>query len=216
MPLMQEAGYAPQEQPPVEQPPMEEAPPAGPQEPPMPSGPPGDEGEVSPEQIELILDKSYQIVYGGDTKEGDLSSPILDLLRGSGGNANDPIQSLADAAAHVVSKVITSAQANQISLDPAAAFAVMMELVGELADVATKESLYDYGQDEVNAAAVRSGETLYALTKDSGFFKQEEMVGDVYAITQASQSGEMDKAITGMEQSPSGPPMGQPLMGGMQ
>ena len=95
MPLMQEAGYGPQEQMPVEQPPMgqppmgqppvEGAPPAGPQEPPMPTGPAGDEGEVSPEQVETILDKSYQIIYGGDTKEGELASPIMELLRGSGG-----------------------------------------------------------------------------------------------------------------------------------
>ena len=134
---------------------------------------------------------------------------------GPGENASDPIQSLADSAAHVVAKVIASAQANQISLDPAAAFAAMMEIVGELGDIATKESLYDYGQEEINAAAVRSGETLYALTQDTGFFRQEEMVGDVDAITQAAQSGEMDKAITSMENAPQGPPMGQPLMKGI-
>ena len=91
-----------------------------------------------------------------------------------------------------------------------------MELVGELASVATEEGIYDYSQQETDAAAVRAGEALYGLTQDLGFFNQEEAMQDAGAIAEASQSGELDQAITAMEQSGQGaapPGAGAPIMG---
>ena len=73
-------------------------------------------------------------------------------------SANDPTQALATTAAQIAAKVVTSAMDANVSLDPAAAMLGMFEIVGELASVASAEGIYDYGQDELSAAAVRSGE----------------------------------------------------------
>ena len=128
--------------------------------------------------------------------------------------ANDPAQALANAAAQVAQKVITSAMDRNTSLDPAAAFAGLMELVSELASVAADEGIYDYSQQETDAAAVRAGEALYGLTQELGFFNQEEAMQDAGAIAEASQGGELDQAITAMEQQGEAPPgAGVPIMG---
>ena len=170
------------------------------------------EGDVDQAQVEQFIEKGFQAIYGGDTEDGELSAPIAGMLRRK---VDDPAQSLADTAAQVASKVITSAMDSNISLDPAAAFAGLMELVGELASVAAEEGIYDYSQQEIDAAAVRSGEVLYGLTKELGFFSQEEAMQDAGAIAEASQGGgELDQAITAMEQQGASPPgAGAPIMG---
>ena len=169
------------------------------------------EGDVDQAQVEQFTDKSFQVIYGGDTADGELSKPIASMLRKQ---ANDPAQALADTAAQVAAKVITSAMDNNVSLDPAAAFAGLMEIVGELASIASAEGIYDYGQEEVNAAGVRAGEALHGLTQEMGFFSQEEAMQDAGAIAEASQSGELDQAITAMEQQAAAPPgTGAPIMG---
>ena len=169
------------------------------------------EGDVDQAQVEQFTEKSFQVIYGGDTSDGELSKPIASMLRKQ---ANDPAQALADTAAQVASKVITSAMDNNVSLDPAAAFAGLMEIVGELASISSAEGIYDYGQEEVNAAGVRAGEVLYGLTQEMGFFSQEEAMLDAGAIAEASQSGELDQAITAMEQQGAAPPgAGAPIMG---
>ena len=178
-----------------------------------PHRPTPSEGEVDPAQVEQFTEKGFQVIYGGDTEDGELSKPIASMLRRK---VNDPAQSLADTAADVAAKVITSAMDNNISLDPAAAFAGLMELVGELASVATEEGIYDYSQQETDTAAVRAGEVLYGLTQELGFFSQEEAMQDAGAIAEASQSGELDQTITAIEQSGEGaapPGTGMPIMG---
>ena len=163
------------------------------------------EGEIDQAQVEQFTDDGFQVIYGGDTEDGELSKPIAAMLRRQ---ANDPAQALADTAAQVAQKVITSAMDRNTSLDPAAAFAGLMDLVGELASVATKEGIYDYSQQETDTAAVRAGEVLYGLTQELGFFSQEESMQDAGVIAEASQSGELDQAITAMEQQGAAPPPG--------
>ena len=179
---------------------------------PPPRRPATSEGDVDQAQVEQFTEKGFEVIYGGDTDDGELSSPIAGMLRRK---VDDPAQSLADTAAQVAAKVITSAMDNNVSLDPAAAFAGLMELVGELASVATKEGIYDYSQQETDAAAVRAGEVLYGLTQELGFFSQEEAMQDAGVIAEASQSGGgLDQAITAMEQQGAAPPgAGAPIMG---
>ena len=179
-----------------------------------PRRPPTSEGEVDPAQVEDFTNKGFEAIYGGDTADGELVNPIASMLRRQPDN---PTQALADTAAQVALKVITSAMDSNVSLDPAAAFAGLMEMVGELASVATEEGIYDYSQQETDAAAVRAGESLYGLTEGMGFFSQEEAMQDAGAIAEASKSGGgLDQAITAMEQSgqaAAAPGAGAPIMG---
>ena len=169
------------------------------------------EGNVDPAQVEQFIEGGFEVIYGGDTEDGELSKPIASMLRRK---IDDPAQSLANTAAQVATKVITTSMDGNVSLDPAAAFAGLMELVGELASVATEEGIYDYSQQETDAAAVRAGEVLYGLTQELGFFSQEEAMQDAGTIAEASQNGELDQAITAMEQPGAAPPgAGVPIMG---
>ena len=165
----------------------------------------------------MFVEKSFELIYGGKTKDGELSAPISTMLRR---DANDPAQALANTAAHVASAVFASAHDGNFSLDPAAVFAGMMEVIGELASVAGIEGIYDYGQDEVDAAAVKAGEALYAMTADQGgLVSQEEAMMDSGDLAQASQSGELDEALRQIQQaSPStgAAPVGAGIMGDAQ
>ncbi len=165
-----------------------------------PATPMGDEAPDEA-QVEQFLDKSYELIYGGDTAEGEMSSPVSAMLRGGpdGEKASDPVGALADTAATVSSRVIGAALEAQFPLDPAAAFMGMQILVGELADNAGKEGLYDYSQEEVNAAGVRAGESLYQQTEGMGFFNQEEMEGDMNQLQSDSQSGQLDRDVQEIE-----------------
>ena len=190
-------------------PPPAEQPPVAP-----PRHPSTAEGSLDDAQVDDFVHKGMELIYGGKSPDGQLSDPIAGMLRRQ---ANDPTQALAETAAKVASTVISSAMDADVSLDPAAAFAGTMELVGELGSVAATEGIYDYDQDEINTAAVRAGEVLHGLTKDIGFFSQEEAMADAGEIVEASQTGEMDDAIRTIEQggaAPSAPPSGGGFMKG--
>ena len=166
-----------------------------------------DAGALEDEQVDQFVDKGLQVIYGGKSADGQINEPIANMLRRNNG---DPAQSLADTAARVASMIIAGAQESNFSLDPAAAFAGMMQIVGELATVAGDEGIYDYAQDEIDQAAVRAGETLHGLSPD--FFGQEEAMLEADDIAQASKTGELDEAI-GALQSTGGAPVGGGMMG---
>ena len=184
MPFMPPSGAAPPP-PPGQAPPSGAAPPpTGPSEPrgtlvPPTGGPAGaappmaeQQGDVDPKQVDQFLEKCWQVIYGGDTPEGQMSSPVLGMLRGGpeGGQASDPVQALADTAATIAARVVSSAVEQQHQLDGAAVFVSMLELIGELATDAGTEGIYDYSQEEIDGAAARAGETLYAQTQESGLW----------------------------------------------
>ena len=172
-------------------------------------------GEVDPKQIELFLDKCWIIAYGGDSPDGEMNSSVLNMLR-SGENkdqAGDPVQALADVAASIAGRVISDAVDQKYGLDPAAAFMGMMELVGELGEDAKAEGVYEYSQEDINSAAVRSGETLYKQVQSTGFFDEGKMGQDVDEIIAGSQSGELDSGIA--EMSGQAAPQGGADVGGM-
>ena len=207
MPLMPQAGEAGQPPPPSEGAPPGAPPGGAPPEvqsgpPPPASRPARSEGDVDPQQVEMFVEKSFELIYGGKTEDGELNAPIAAMLRR---DANDPTTALAKTAANIASSVFASAADGNFSIDPAAAFAGMMEVVGELATVAGMEGIYDFGQDEVDAAAVRASEALYAMTAEQGggLVSQEEAMMDAGDIAQSSQSGELDEAIRQIQQADS-------------
>lgn len=210
MPLMP----APAMQPPPggQVPPEAAAPPPEDTGPIIPSrGPARDEGVMDEQQLEQFLDKSFQVIYGGQTPNGQVNPAVADQLRRN----DDPTQALADTAARVASRIVSGAQESNFSLDPAVVFSGLMELVGELATIAGTEGIYDYDQGEINAAATRAGESLYGMVQGTGLISQEEMMADAGAIVEASQTGEMDQALTDLERGATGN-VGAGLVGGAQ
>ena len=186
------------------------------EEPPPGPGPGTSEGSLDEGQLKQFVSRGFQVIYGGKTQDGDLSQEVATLMRKGG---NNPVAALAATAAQVAATVVTSAQDANVSLDPSVAIAGLMEIVGELGSVAAAEGIYDYSQREIDAAATQSGEKMYALTKDTGIFPQEEAMADAEGIMQASESGEMDTAISQiehMERAGGGAPpaAAPPIMGG--
>lgn len=226
MPLLPPTGAAPSPPPPAAGPPAAGPPPdvapgqgAGPPDvapaPPQQGAVPRSErpvraeGEIDPQQLDDFEDKAFELIYGGETGDGELAAPISSMLRHG---ANDQTQALADTAAQVVGTVITSATESGVSLDPAVALAGLSAVVSELANAAEIVGIYDFGQDEIDAAAARAGESLYPMVQDQGVFAQEEAMIDAGDIAQASKTGEMDDAIRRLE-GESGVPGGPGIMG---
>ena len=169
--------------------------------------------------MEEFLSKCWEIIYGGKTPDGELSNAVLTMLRnGAGGDAADaaadPVKALAETSASVAGKVVSAATDQEFPLDPAAAFAGTMEVVGELASDAAQEGIYDYSQQEIDNAAVQAGESLYKNTKDSGLWDQQQMNDEVDQMVAASKSGEMDGEVEAIAQAgtpaPPAPVPGEP------
>ena len=175
----------------------------------MPPRSHSNEGEMSAEAVADFVQRGYTIIYGGDSPEGQLATPIANMLRR---NASDPVHALADTAAQVSARVASAAVQHNMSLDPAAVLAGTFQLVEELASVASAEGIYDYDQNEMNAAATQAAQGLAEQTKDLGIFSPEEMMSDAGWIAQESQSGGLNEAMSEMERA-SQPPVGAGLMG---
>ena len=187
--------------------------PPGPPGPPAPYPPPGQGNEVDDAQVEQFLSKCWEIIYGGKTPDGELSNAVLTMLRnGAGGDAAeaaaDPVKALAETSANVAGMVVSAASDQKFQLDPAAAFAGTMEVVGELASDAAEEGIYDYSQQEIDNAAVQAGESLYKNTKDTGLWDQQQMNEEVDQMVEASKSGEMDGEVEAIAQTGGGAPPG--------
>ena len=167
-----------------------------PEQPPVPPGAPplmrGGE-QISDEQVEIFLDRAYEVVYGGNTPDGQMNGPVVNMLKTGpdGGEMSDPPGALAKTAALVSTKVAADLE----SIDGAAVYAGMMELIGELATNAADEGIYDYSQQEIDAAAMKAGEHLYAQTQSLGLFPQEEMMRDVQQIKMDNETGVLDQDI---------------------
>ena len=159
------------------------------------------EGDIDEQEVAEFLDAGYQVIYGGESPKGELNTTLASMLRR---NVDDPVQGLADAAGQVASRVVTNAVEKNVSIGSAEIFAAMMSLVGELASVAGTEGIYDYQQREIDSAAVRAAEFLYAQTKEQNIYPQEEAMMDTGQIVDASRSGEMDQAIGMLEQAEDG------------
>ena len=159
-------------------------------------GPPEEQGgEVEESQVDEFVDKASELIYGGDTPEGEISTPILDMLKGGLGNADQPVDALANTGATISARVIAKAVEQGFNLDPAAAFQGMLEVLGDLATIAGEEEVYDYSQKEVDAAGIKAGEFLYQQTEELGFFDQQEMSDDMTQMQADSDSGQMEKDL---------------------
>lgn len=180
--------------PPAPDPGMQQAPPQGGGM--MQNAMPGGD-EIDEQQVEMFLDTAYEVIYGGDTKDGEMSAPVLGMLRSGprGGQAASPVNALSETAGAVGAKAMQDLHGGGQKIDGAAGFAGLMELVGELATLAADEGVYDYTQDEIDEAAISAGQTFYEGTKDTGAFPQEEMQRDVVEMSDASESGELDTVL---------------------
>ena len=54
------------------------------------------------------MDVAYQVIYGGETKDAELSGPVSKMLRQGprGKNADHPVAALAETAAQVATKAL--------------------------------------------------------------------------------------------------------------
>lgn len=128
-----------------------------------------------------------------------MNSGIAEMLRTGvgGGSASDPVGALAQTSAAVSARALNHSWSDQQepNIAGAAAFMGMTEVVGELASVAEEIGVYDYSQQEVDAAAIRAGEMFYAQTQQTGAFPQDEMQRDVRQMQNESNSGVLDAEI---------------------
>ena len=198
---------------------------AGPSPVPTPAGggaaqPPGEEAappaesypgsdlpdEQQDQQLSAFLNNAYTIIYGGNAPEGQINPEIAEALRsgsqnaqgveGEQGSSHGAIQALAQTAATVGASVASSAMESGRQLDgPGVVLPGTLSLVEDLADVAVKEGIYDYSDEELASAVTLTGEQLFAQTQDLGLWNQEEFDAAVQQLIQMNQSGELDQAM---------------------
>ena len=70
-------------------------------------------------------------------------------------------------------------------------FYAMLEIVGQLAEVAEGEGLFDFREEEVQQAVYYAAQQVYAMNAE--LFPQEEMTSDAQVLDAAVADGSFDQ-----------------------
>ena len=163
-----------------------------------------DEGlpdEQQDAQLAAFIDNAYVIIYGGSSPDGQISPEVAESLRA--GQSADPeagasgaIEALAGTAATIGARVAASAMEAGQQLDgPGVVLPGTFSLVEDLADVAVKEGIYDYAEEELASAVTLSGERLFEKTQELGLWNEQEFDAAVQEAIQLNQSGELEQMM---------------------
>ena len=207
-------------------PPAPGAPAAGPPAPgmPAPGAQPAGGGDIDERQLAQFSDMAYQLIYGGKTKDGEANPTVVKMLRTGGqpqpgqpqpgqppqagtpetAGPGGPVDALAYSAAAIGARVAEAGAAN----DGAVVFLGTMDVVGELASVAALEGIYDYSQEEIDAAAPKAAELLYSMTANSGLWNQQEIEQEFAGLVEADAAGSLERDLS--EVAAIAGPSGQP------
>ncbi len=197
------------------------------------AGPPGQPatpaGDIDERQLAQFSDMAYQLIYGGKTKDGEANPTVVKMLRTGGqpqpgqpqpgqpqpgqpqqagtpetAGPGGPVDALAYSAAAIGARVAEAGAAN----DGAVVFLGTMDVVGELASVAALEGIYDYSQEEIDAAAPKAAELLYSMTANSGLWNQQEIEQEFAGLVEADAAGSLERDLS--EVAAIAGPSGQP------
>ena len=166
-------------------------------------------------QLDSFLDNAYRVIYGGPSEKGQVNPAIAESLRAmpEGG----AVDSLANTAASVGAKVVSAAVEQGSSFDGiGVVLPATLSLVEDLAGIAQEEQIYDYSEEEMASAAVKTGEALFEQTQELGIWSKEEFDAGVQEALAADQSGKLASMIQqpqqGGAQAPPAPGGGIPEM----
>lgn len=167
-------------------------PPAGPA---PHTGMPPEEGAASRDaEVDQLVDMANQLIFGGDTPEGDINGPVIQALRtGTSEGGQNPPEVIGNMGAMLVARAAASMPQPP---EGAAAFYALLEVVGQLAEVAEAEGLFDFREEEVEQAVAFGAKNLYAMVPE--LFPQEEMAQDAQALQAAYDDGTMDQEFNAM------------------
>ena len=181
-------------------------------------------GDIDERQLAQFSDMAYQLIYGGKTKDGEANPTVVKMLRTGGqpqpgqpqpgqppqagtpetAGPGGPVDALAYSAAAIGARVAEAGAAN----DGAVVFLGTMDVVGELASVAALEGIYDYSQEEIDAAAPKAAELLYSMTANSGLWNQQEIEQEFAGLVEADAAGSLERDLS--EVAAIARPSGQP------
>ena len=132
------------------------------------------------QDTDMLLDRAREVMFGGSTQEGEASGSIVKMLQNAA--SVEPVMVLAQTAAVVVNRAITGMQPPP---DGASAFYVLTETIGDLATIAANEGIFDYRQEEIEAALPKAADDLNMQTRGKTF-PQSEMAAEADVIKGAS------------------------------
>lgn len=143
-------------------------------------------------EVQQLMDLAEQIIFGGDTPEGEVNGPIMQLLRsGSETGGSNPSQILGTGAALVISRAVADMPQPP---DGSSAFLAMLNVLGELAEVAEAEGLFAFREEEMEDAVMFASQQLYSMSPE--LFPQEEMAQDSEVLQRAYDDGSLDRDLT--------------------
>ena len=145
-------------------------------------------------EVEQLTDMVDQLIFGGDTPEGDINGPVIQMLRsGTTEGGQNPPEVIGNLAATLVARAAASMPQPP---EGAAAFYALLEVVATLAEVSEGEGLFDFRHEEVEQAVAFGAKNLYAMVPE--LFPQEEMAQDAQALQSAYEDGTMDQEFNAM------------------
>lgn len=168
----------------------------------MPAGKPPEQGkkdasmpgdmDMSGEQMaqfERFHDAIMRGIWGGDTPDGQVSSPVMQLLTQE--HPDGPPGLLANAAADITASALRGNLERGVSLDPPVVVLGAAAVLEELAEIMERMDS-PMSDDEVAQASVAMMEMLFEKTKDLQFWDGEEMLGELEELAQNPGQFERD------------------------
>lgn len=166
---------------------------------PSPGGmqnPPGEDAQDA--QVDAFMDTALRVIYGGKTKQGELSDTVSQMLREV---PEDPVRGLANASVQIASTVVNAAQDQGQQLDGAGVVLPgTWAISNELAEIARTEGIYDYSDEELQQSINASSEMLMDMTAQSGIWNEQEMQGGMDELMAANQDGGLQAIMQDAEQ----------------
>ena len=139
----------------------------------MPAGEEG--GEVLDErQLDALVEGIQELIFGGDTDDGDLSDAMQKLLVAQSSAPHGAPEIAANVAAQIMNVAVRGAEEQGVILDANVILFGAMVCVDKVVDVMEGETGKEVTPDEMVQALMKALELMYGLLEDLGVFSQRE------------------------------------------
>lgn len=135
----------------------------------------GEAGEdIDEEQFDLLVEVITESIFGGDTPDGELSTPIRQLLLANAEAPHGAPEAVAETAAYVMNAAVGTADEQGIVLEPNVILFGTLVTLDKLVTVAEGEAGEPMPDDEVAQAFTAGMEKMYEVLGPQGIFSERD------------------------------------------
>jgi hypothetical protein len=157
--------------------------------------------QASPEEQEMadqFVGRAWELIYDDET-----FPQIVEMLKGGGGEAGDPVKGLAQATDMVVAKVGQAAEDEGAKLQPDPVFHAFGDILEELAEVSRRAKIKDYAQDHaaLETAYFQALDIYRERLASAGVLDEESHKQGMAQLMQADKDGTLEKIMRELAES---------------